>query len=65
MSGTVDITQNKQIQFAISAIVALGALTGIVLYFDRKKHMKLQGEIALLDKGIKELQLSKLKNGKT
>lgn len=64
MSKSTDLTQNKKIQFVISAIVALGALTGVLLYFDRKKHMKIQVEISALDKEIKALQLQKLKNGK-
>jgi hypothetical protein len=59
-----DLIQNNKITLIVAIVTGLSALTGIMLYFDRKKHSKVQHEIDQLDKSIKELQLNKLKNGK-
>ena len=59
-----DIIQNNRITIIVAIVTGLSALTGIMLYFDKKKHSKVQHEIDQLDKSIKELQLDKLKNGK-
>jgi Tfp pilus assembly protein PilN len=59
-----DIIQNNRITMLVAIVTGLSALTGIMLYFDKKKHSKVQHEIDQLDKSIKELQLDKLKNGK-
>ena len=63
MSKGIDIFQDKRIQGLTAVISAVAALTAIFFYFDRKKHLELQTEIAGLDKNIKQLQLQKLKNG--
>lgn len=49
-------------QIIISGVAALGAVTGILLFAQQKKNMRMQGEIFALDKEIKALQLHKLKN---
>ena len=49
-----------QINTAIAVISGVSALLSIALYFERKKDRKIQSEIMLLDKSIKEKQLNKL-----
>jgi hypothetical protein len=49
-----------QINTAIAVISGVSALLSIALYFERKKDRKIQSEIMLLDKTIKEKQLNKL-----
>ena len=49
-----------QVNTAIAVISGVSALLSIALYFERKKDRKLQSEIMLLDKTIKEKQLNKL-----
>ena len=61
----VDILQNNKINLAIALITGIGAITGILLYLEQKKHSAIQKEIMDLDKNIKELQLRQLKNGKS
>jgi hypothetical protein len=51
---------SKQINTAIAVISGVSALLSIALYFERKKDRKLQSEIMLLDKNIKEQQLNRL-----
>lgn len=58
----IDIAQNNRITMIVAVLTGLSALTGFLLYFDKKKHSKVQHEIDQLDKSIKELQLNKLKN---
>lgn len=59
-----DIAQNHKITLIVALITGLSALTGVLVFLEKRKHTKLQEEIDLLDKNIKELQLEKLKNGK-
>jgi hypothetical protein len=61
----VDLLQNNRINLAIALITGIGAITGILLYLEQKKHSAIQKEIMDLDKNIKELQLRQLKNGKS
>jgi hypothetical protein len=49
-----------QVNTAIAVISGVSALLSIALYFERKKDRKIQSEIMLLDKTIKEKQLNKL-----
>jgi hypothetical protein len=51
---------SKQINTAIAVISGVSALLSIAMYFERKKDRKLQSEIMLLDKNIKEQQLNRL-----
>jgi hypothetical protein len=60
----VDLLQNNRINLAIALITGIGAITGVLLYLEQKKHSTIQKEIMDLDKNIKELQLRQLKNGK-
>lgn len=53
-----------RVAIVVALITGLSALTGILLYFERKRHSKIQSDILELDKNIKEIQLSHLKNGK-
>lgn len=61
----VDLLQNNKINLAIALITGIGAITGVLVYLENKKHSALQKEILDLDKSIKELQLRQLKNGKS
>ena len=61
----VDLLQNNRINLAIALITGIGAITGVLIYIERKRQSVIQEEILKLDKSIKELQLSRLKNGKT
>ena len=61
----VDILQNNKINLAIALITGIGAITGILLYIEKKKNSEIEKEILALDKDIKELQLRNLKNGKS
>jgi hypothetical protein len=61
----VDILQNNKINLAIALITGIGAITGILLYIEKKKNSEIEKEILALDKDIKELQLRQLKNGKS
>lgn len=59
---TLDFVQSKQIKNVIIALSALGGIVAIMAYIDQKRHNKIKEEIMSIDKEIKELQLSKLKN---
>jgi uncharacterized membrane protein YciS (DUF1049 family) len=61
----IDIVQSKQIKFILAALFALGGLSAFLVYLDNKKHSKLRSEVMDLEKQIKELELQKLKNGKS
>ena len=63
--NNVDLIQNNKINLAIALITGIGAITGVLVYLERKKHSAVQKEILDLEKSIKELQLSQLKNGKS
>ncbi len=55
-----DNSQTHKINTIAVVVAGLSALTGILIYLDKQKHNKVQGEILKLDKTIKELQLQKL-----
>lgn len=59
----IDLIQNKRIGLIIGIITALGGITALLVYFEGKRHRKINEEVASLDKEIKQLQLLKLKNG--
>lgn len=61
----IDTRQNNVIGFIIGGLAALGGLTAFIVYVQTKKHKALELEILNLDKGIKELTLYNLKNGKS
>lgn len=57
---TVDQIQDRKITYIIGALAALGGLTAFLIYLDKQNTRKIQDEILVLDKNIKELQLQKL-----
>jgi len=61
----IDIVQSKQIKFILAALFVLFGLSAFLVYLDNKKHYKLRSEVMDLEKQIKELELQKLKNGKS
>lgn len=61
----IDIVQGKQIRFILTALFALGGLSAFLVYLDNKKHSKLKTEVMNLEKQIKELELERMKNGKS
>lgn len=60
---SIDILQEKKIKWLIAGLSALGAIVAVFVYLDQRKHNKVEKELFELDKEIKTLQLSKLKNG--
>jgi hypothetical protein len=58
---TIDQKKTMQIQALVGIVTIIGGLTALFLYFDKRKHSKIQVELDTLDKEIKELQLAKLK----
>lgn len=61
---TVDVIQGKQIKSVITVVIALGSLTVFLAYLEERKHRRIKRELLELDRSIKELQLTKLQNGK-
>lgn len=49
-----------EVSIAIAVISGVSALLSVLMYFERKKDRKIQSEIMVLDKTIKEKQLNKL-----
>jgi hypothetical protein len=45
-------------------MIVIGGVVGILVYLNQRKHNQVEKELFELDKEIKTLQLSKLKNGK-
>ena len=60
---SINILQEKKLKWIIAGLGALGGIVAMLVYLDQKKHNKVQKELFELDKEIKILQLSKLKNG--
>jgi len=54
------LPKQSQVNIAIAVISGVSALLSIIMYFERKKDRKLQSEIMVLDKEIKQEQLEKL-----
>jgi hypothetical protein len=55
------MTKNNKVNTAIAIVSGVSALLGIFIYFDNKKHRKLQSEILEIDKEIKEIQLNQIR----
>jgi len=56
-----DKNQDRVINILIASIAALGGIAAMLGYFNQKRHLKLAGEIQVLDKEIKQLELKNLK----
>ena len=61
---SVNSRQEKRLNLIFGLIAALSGLAAILIYIDNRRHSKVQEEIFALDKELKQLQLSKIKNGK-
>ena len=60
----VDKTQSKQISFLFGAVAFIGGVSGLLIYFQKRKFSKEQAELFALEKEIKLLTLQKLKGEK-
>lgn len=60
----IDLLQESKIQTLATWMIVIGGVVGILVYVNQKKHNEVEKELFALDKEIKTLQLSKLKNGK-
>tara|TARA_R100000900_G_scaffold113714_1_gene88732 strand:+ start:358 stop:567 length:210 start_codon:yes stop_codon:yes gene_type:complete len=56
-----DKTQSKQISFLFGAVAFIGGVSGLLIYFQKRKFSKEQAELFALEKEIKLLTLKKLK----
>lgn len=59
----VDKKQNRLLDTIVSMVALLGGITALLAYLDNRKNRQLQERVLALDQEIKEMQLSKLKNG--
>jgi hypothetical protein len=59
----IDLLQEKKIQSLATWMIIIGGVVGVLVYLNQKKHNDVERELFELDKEIKTLQLSKLKNG--
>jgi hypothetical protein len=59
----IDLLQEKKIQSLATWMIIIGGVVGVLVYLNQKKHNDVEKELFELDKEIKTLQLSKLKNG--
>lgn len=62
-ANSIEIPAGKKIGLVISILAGLGGITAFLLYIERRSHRKIEEEVLVLDKNIKELQLQKLKQG--
>lgn len=60
----IDLLQENKIQTLATWMIVIGGVVGILVYVNQRKHNEVEKELFALDKEIKTLQLSKLKNGK-
>ena len=60
----IDSAQNRTINILIAAVSALGGIALFLGYLHQRRHSKLQEEVMMLDKQIKEIELERKKNGK-
>ena len=58
----IDSVQTKQIRFLFGAVAFIGGISGIMIYFQKRKFSKEHAELLALDKEIKTITLAKLKN---
>lgn len=60
----IDLLQERRIQNLATWMIVIGGVVGVLVYLNQRKHNQVERELFALDKEIKTLQLSKLKNGK-
>jgi hypothetical protein len=60
---TINDRQNRNITLVIGGLAALGGLVAFLGYLNSRKHNKIKEEIALLDRTIKQLELTEKLNG--
>ena len=60
----IDLLQERRIQNLATWMIVIGGVVGVLVYLNQRKHNQVERELFELDKEIKTLQLSKLKNGK-
>lgn len=60
----IDLLQEQKIQKLATWMIVIGGVVGVLVYLNQRKHNQVERELFALDKEIKTLQLSKLKNGK-
>jgi hypothetical protein len=60
----LDILKENKVKWIIATLGALGGFVALLVHLEQKKHNKAQKELMALDKEIKTLQLSKLKNSR-
>tara|TARA_R110000803_G_scaffold21216_1_gene53644 strand:- start:8240 stop:8449 length:210 start_codon:yes stop_codon:yes gene_type:complete len=56
----VDKAQSKQINFLFASVAFIGGVSGLLIYFQKRKFSKEQAELFALEKEIKLLTLKKL-----
>jgi hypothetical protein len=59
----IDLLQEQKIQKLATWMIVIGGVVGVLVYLNQRKHNQVERELFSLDKEIKTLQLSKLKNG--
>ena len=64
MKTIIDKVQTKRINFLFASVAFIGGLSGLLIYFQRRKFSKEQAELYALEKEIKLLTLDKLRNEK-
>lgn len=64
MKNITDKIQSKQITFLFGAVAFIGGVSGLLIYFQKRKFSKEHAELLALDKEIKTLTLEKLKKEK-
>ena len=62
MKKLIDKVQSKQITFLFGAVAFIGGVSGLLIYFQKRKYGKEHAELLALDKEIKTLTLAKLKD---
>jgi len=64
MKNITDKIQSKQITFLFGAVAFIGGVSGLLIYFQKRKFSKEHAELLALDKEIKTLTLERLRKQK-
>lgn len=54
---SIDQKQQHLINIALVGVGIIGMVVSVLVYLENKKHSKIKGDIIMLDKQIKELDL--------